>query len=149
MFTVLLLHVWFSLLLLLLLVLALLTAGLKLGRVWIGIRLWLGLHGCLPILLVLLLLLLLVPLRLQALEGAELGHGFVYGLRVDQVEVVHADQVQQEVAAQAALHDDGGVVRGEQQAGLLHLVVGDKTGRKTDGQQPVSNYEKVRLKPAD
>lgn len=102
------------------------AAAAGLIRIRVGIRLRLRLHGRLPV----LLLLLFVSLGRLVLEEAESSHGAVDGQRVDQVEVVHADEVQQEVATQVAADDVGAVVLGEQQTGLVHLVVGDKAGRQ-------------------
>lgn len=64
------------------------------------------------------------------LDEAEASHGPVDGQRVDEVEIVHAGEVQQEVAAQVVADDVGAVVLGEQQTGLVHLVVGYEPGRE-------------------
>lgn len=58
------------------------------------------------------------------LDVAEAGHGAVDGGHGDQVEVVHADQVQQKVAAEVAAGDVGAALLHELHAGLVHLVVG-------------------------
>lgn len=116
----------------------LLAAGFILRRIRIRVRigLRLGLHGGLPVLLVFLLVLLpsrSVFLRRLALNQADSGHRAVDGQRADQVEVVHADQVQQEVAAQVMLDNVRAVLLGEQQAGLVHLVVSDEAGKDERG----------------
>lgn len=57
------------------------------------------------------------------------GHGAVDGRRAHQVEVVHAHQMQQEVAAQVAADDVRAAVLHEQHDGLVHLVVCDEAAR--------------------
>lgn len=104
-------------------------------RIWVGIRLRLGLHSRLPVLLFLLLLFLPLCVSLGGrlvLDEAKPGHGAVDGQCVDQVEVVHADQVQQEVPTEVVLDDAGTMVLGEQQAGLVHLVVCYEAGGRNE-----------------
>lgn len=105
-------------------------AGLRCIGIRVRIQLWLRLYGRLPVLLLLVFLLLLVSLGGLVLGEAESSHGPVDGQRVDQVEVVHADEVQQEVATQVVVDDVGAVVLGEQQTRLVHLVVGYEAGRE-------------------
>lgn len=79
--------------------------------------------------LVLLLLLLAAPQVLLDLLQAR--HGPVDGGCINQVEVVHVDQMQEEVSTQVAADDVSAAVLGEQHDGLVHLVVGDETKEKT------------------
>lgn len=105
------------------------VAGLRCIGVRVRIQLRLRLYGRLPVLLLVFLFLLVSPGGL-VLGEAESSHGPVDGQRVDQVEVVHADEVQQEVATQVVVDDVGAVVLGEQQTRLVHLVVGYEAGRE-------------------
>lgn len=79
--------------------------------------------------LVLLLLLLSAPQILLDLLQAR--HGPVDGGRVNQVKVVHVDQMQEEVSTQVAADDVSAAVLGEQHDGLVHLVVCYETKEKT------------------
>lgn len=60
---------------------------------------------------------------------AQAGHDPVDGQGAQQAEVVHADQMQQEVPAQVLLHDDGAVVLHKQHAGIRHLIIGYKSDK--------------------
>lgn len=60
------------------------------------------------------------------LDLPEAGHGAVDRGHAHQVEVVHADQVEQEVATEVPAGDVGAALLHEQHAGLVHLVVGDE-----------------------
>lgn len=55
------------------------------------------------------------------------GHGLIDGHHADQVKVVHADQVQQEVPADVLLHDDVAVSFHKHHAGMVHLIVCNKS----------------------
>lgn len=75
---------------------------------------------------------LLLPLGLRQLllDLPQAGHGAVDGGRAHQVEVVHADQVQQEVAAELAADDVSAPGLCEEHDGLVHLVVRDEAAEK-------------------
>lgn len=57
-------------------------------------------------------------------------HGPVDGCRGDQVEIVHADQVKEEVAPQVPLCDVRTTVLHKQHDGLVHLVISYKPGQE-------------------
>lgn len=79
---------------------------------------------------------LLLPLGLRQLllDLPQAGHGAVDGGRAHQVEVVHADQVQQEVAAEVAADDVSASGLCEEHDGLIHLVVRDEAVGKRGGE---------------
>lgn len=56
-------------------------------------------------------------------------HGPVDGQCAHQAEVVHADQMQQEVPAQVLLHNNRAVVLHKQHAGLSHLIISYKSDK--------------------
>lgn len=80
--------------------------------------------------LVLLLLLLSAPQIL--LDLLQTRHGPVDGGCINQVKVVHVDQMQEEVSTQVAADDVSAAVLGEQHDGLVHLVVRYETKEKMD-----------------
>lgn len=63
------------------------------------------------------------------LDLPQAGHGAVDGGGAHQVEVVHADEMQQEVAAEVATDDVSADVLRKEHDGLIHLVVRDETAR--------------------
>lgn len=78
----------------------------------------------------LVLLLLSAPQIL--LDLLQTRHGPVDGGRINQVKVVHVDQMQEEVSTQVAADDVSAAVLGEQHDGLVHLVVCYETKEKMD-----------------
>ena len=72
----------------------------------------------------------LVRLGQLVLDLVQARHGAVDGGDGDQVEVVHADQVQQEVAAKVAADDVWAAGIHELHDGLRHLVVCYKTAQE-------------------
>lgn len=79
--------------------------------------------------LVLRLLLLLGAPQIL-LDLLQTRHGPVDGGRINQVKVVHVDQMQEEVSTQVAADDVSAAVLGEQHDGLVHLVVCYETKEK-------------------
>lgn len=80
------------------------------------------------------LLPLLGILRELLLDLLQTRHGPVDGGRAHQVEVVHAHQVEEEVAAEVAADDVRAAVIHEQYDGLVHLVVRYEAATQTTPQ---------------
>lgn len=77
------------------------------------------------------LLVFLLLLRQLLLHLSQAHHGAVDGGRAHQVEVVHADEVQEEIAAEVAADYVSAAVFHEEHDGLVHLVVCDEAGGTT------------------
>lgn len=67
-----------------------------------------------------------IPRRFTLVQAS---HGPVDGLCAHQAEVVHADQMQQEVSAQALLHEHRAEVLHKQHAGMSHLIISYKSDK--------------------
>lgn len=68
---------------------------------------------------------------------AQTRHGLVDGQCAHQTEVMHADQMQQEVPAQVLLHDNRAIILHEKHAGLSHLIVSYKSNKEEGGKEKI------------